>query len=181
MAAPVAIRLAGVDDWPTLAAIHAASWRTAYRGLLPDRFLDEEAESERAAHWRTRMHAPGAARRAAFIAEAAGRALGFGLIDLDAEPAHGAFLDNLHVLPGETGRGIGRVLLGRAARWVADAAPGTGVHLVLLEGNDRAARFYERHGAVRGERILKPRDEGPVPFLRYGWPDAGRLATALGA
>ncbi|MBL8699302.1 MAG: GNAT family N-acetyltransferase [Alphaproteobacteria bacterium] len=162
-----------------LAAIHAASWRSAYRGLLPDEFLDREVDGERAAHWRSRMHAADATELGIFLAEAEGRALGFALVDLDASPARGALLDNLHVAPGFTGRGIGRVLLGRAARWASDRRADIALHLELLDGNDAAARFYLRHGARPGARILKRRPEGPVAFILYSWPDAAALAAAL--
>ena len=176
----VAIRPARTDDWPRLAALHAASWRATYRGLLPDHFLDHEVGDERAGHWRELMHAPGAAQRGVFIAERKGTALGFAFVALDVETQLGAFLDNLHLAPGMTGQGIGRRLLGVAARWAATERPGIALHLILLDGNAAAARFYERLGAMRGERFLKQRAEGPVPFIRYRWPSAAALASALG-
>lgn len=176
----VAIRRARTEDWPRLAALHAASWRANYRGLLPDHFLDHEAGDERGRHWHTLMHAAGAEQRGVFIAERKGTALGFALVALDVETRFGAFLDNLHLAPGLTGLGIGRPLLGMAARWATTERPAIALHLILLDGNAAAARFYERLGAVRGERFLKQRAEGPVPFIRYRWPSAAALASALG-
>ena len=35
------IRTAGVQDLETVSRIHALSWKTAYRGILPDDFLDQ--------------------------------------------------------------------------------------------------------------------------------------------
>ena len=35
------IRTAGVQDLETVSRIHALSWKTAYRGILPDDFLNQ--------------------------------------------------------------------------------------------------------------------------------------------
>ena len=35
------IRTAGVQDLETVSRIHALSWKTTYRGILPDDFLDQ--------------------------------------------------------------------------------------------------------------------------------------------
>ncbi len=38
--AAVRIRLATIDDAPGIAAVNVRAWQTAYRGILPDSFLD---------------------------------------------------------------------------------------------------------------------------------------------
>ena len=40
-----------------IAALHAASWKAAYRGLFADSYLDGDVEYERLRHWRQRIEA----------------------------------------------------------------------------------------------------------------------------
>jgi hypothetical protein len=42
------IRDASDCDLPAIARLHAASWMVAYRGILPDSFLDHDLEKNRA-------------------------------------------------------------------------------------------------------------------------------------
>ena len=162
---------ASVDDDQAIAALHAESWRSAYRGLLPDDFLDGPVLEDRRTVWAERMRAPHAERR--FVCKAAdaeGSLLGFACVLLDAEPEWGALLDNLHVRPDLRATGIGYALFTAARDWVRTAAPGTNMHLTVLEGNERARRFYERQG---GTLIAKQQVEvlpGVYrPVLRYSW------------
>ena len=50
---PVEIRQAHAGDAEAIAELHTLSWRGAYRGILPDSFLDLEAEAERRAAWQS--------------------------------------------------------------------------------------------------------------------------------
>jgi hypothetical protein len=45
----VTLRDATEHDSPAIARLHADSWRSAYRGMLSDDYLDHRAHSERAA------------------------------------------------------------------------------------------------------------------------------------
>jgi GNAT superfamily N-acetyltransferase len=106
--------------------------------------------------------------------------VGFVCVLLDAEPAWGAYLDNLHVQPGLTGQGLRGQLLVRALQWVAQVEPGWATHLLVLEGNAEARRFYERHGGELVETLTKPMPDGSnLPVCRYHWQEPGGLFTTL--
>jgi GNAT superfamily N-acetyltransferase len=171
-------------DAAAIAALHAESWQSAYRGLLPDKFLDGPVVVERLNLWNDRMLAPGAERRfvlkalgaeasadgVAKVALTEGALVGFVCVLLDAEPAWGALIDNIHVKPGMKRTGIGRRLLQAAREWVAVAAPGQRMHLTVMEGNLAARRFYDRQGGVVVERKTVEVLPGThVPILRYIW------------
>jgi hypothetical protein len=88
------IRTATVADADQVAALHAASWRSAYRGILLDGTLGPGLDEERRKHCRARL---ACARPddigllvdgVAFIAVWASGDAGFG-----------AYIDNLHVHP----------------------------------------------------------------------------------
>ena len=150
--------------------MHAESWRSAYRGLLPDAYLDGPIFEERRALWVARMRAPGADRRLVLKAVQGGMLLGFACVLLDAEPSWGALLDNLHVKPTLKRQGIGRQLFDRARHWIQATAPRTSMHLTVIEENVDARRFYERIGGKVVEQMRKEVIEGvEVSVLRYRW------------
>jgi GNAT superfamily N-acetyltransferase len=173
----VSILHAGVGDAPAIAALHIESWRTAYRGLLPDEFLDGPVFEDRRRLWTARMHAPGVERRLVLKAIDGDALLGFACVLLDAEPAWGALLDNLHVLPELKGTGIGRRLFQDARNWVGASAPGQRMHLTVMEGNTRARQFYDRQGGTVAERMIIEVVPGTrLAVLRYVWePTSGGL------
>ncbi|MBI5268002.1 MAG: GNAT family N-acetyltransferase, partial [candidate division Zixibacteria bacterium] len=51
-------RIATPADAPAIAELHAASWRTAYRGVLSDTYLDGNIIDERTAVWHSRLTSP---------------------------------------------------------------------------------------------------------------------------
>jgi ribosomal protein S18 acetylase RimI-like enzyme len=120
------------------------SWRAAYRGIVPDDFLQALDIEARTALWRERL-AGGDMR--VVVAEAE-EPLGFcaygPTTDADLEPGNSVQVFNLHVRSDLRGQGVGRALL--APVMEAVAAPGRDVCLWVLEGNSAARRFYERLG-----------------------------------
>ena len=55
------IRPATVADADTIAALHAVSWRSAYRGIFKDSTLGPALDGERRAHWSGTAWVAGAA------------------------------------------------------------------------------------------------------------------------
>jgi hypothetical protein len=101
------LRRADPDDWGAVAAIHAASRRSAYRGIYPDSYLDEEAPEERRAFWRRTLAGMDPELDAVSLAEdEAGEPVGFACLLRAADPA-GPLLDNVHVLPSAGAGGSG--------------------------------------------------------------------------
>ena len=58
MTPPFRLRPAVSDDLASIVALHVASWRSAYRGIFSDRYLDGPIEAERQALWQARMRDP---------------------------------------------------------------------------------------------------------------------------
>ncbi|MFI5897757.1 GNAT family N-acetyltransferase [Actinoplanes sp. NPDC051513] len=81
--------------------------------------------------------------------------LGIGNIDLRGETP---IIWKLYVVPESQGTGAGSALISA----LLERAPGRPVLLEYVDGNDRAARFYDRRGFTEVRR-----DPGERP----GWPD----------
>ena len=165
-----AIVPANPADAPAIAALHSESWRSAYRGLVPDAFLDGPVIDERLAHWTHRMAHDNEGPRQVLKAVQGSLMVGFVCTVRDADRTRGPLLDNLHVKPGFKGSGIGRALLEEARRWTALVAPGQPMHLWVIEDNIAARRFYDRVGGVVAERQVLDFTAGiTTPALRYVW------------
>jgi ribosomal protein S18 acetylase RimI-like enzyme len=161
---------AGREDAPAIAALHTESWRSAYRGLVPDAFLDGPVVEERLEYWLHRLSTDDEGPRHLLKAVQGNLMVGFVCVVRDADPEWGPLLDNLHVKPACKGLGIGRELLGAAREWTALVAPGRPMHLWVIEDNTNARRFYERLGGVVAERQIVDFTAGiATPALRYVW------------
>lgn len=174
------IRNAELSDAEKIASIHAESWRSAYRGILSDEFLDGAVWNERLSHWQKKIREPGAEQRLILLACEKDEALGFLCLYVDADSRWGALLDNLHIVPGMRGRGIGSMMMSQAAAWVLKQRPGSGMYLWVYEQNSEARVFYEKLGGLKEESLLKRTAEGrQVPALRYVWRNLNVLANSI--
>ena len=168
MREPVNVRLAVGTDAPLVSNIHLLSRASAYRGLLPDRYLDSVMPAESAAFWPGRMARLEAGAGVAYLAERDGAPIGF--ICLERPDQHGSVcVDNLHALPEHKGRGAGSALLDAARIWALTRAA-TGLHLLVLEGNRPAAGFYESRGWQLAAHLDDRMGGIPVVMLRYELP-----------
>ena len=158
------------DDAAAIAALHTESWRSAYRGLVPDDFLGDSIVADRRRVWEERMAVAADGDRLVLAAIEDEAMVGFTCVLRDADPAWGPLLDNLHVKPACKGRGIGRDLFTASREWSAMVSPGQPMHLWVIEGNVEARRFYDRQqGEVVECQLLELTPGIHVPSLRYVW------------
>lgn len=174
------LRIATAADIAAIAELHATSWRNAYRGLLPDAVLDADLLGNRLQAWQSRLQDAIAGARRTWLLTNGDQAQAFASVVLDADPQHGHLLDNLHVRPDAKSQGLGRRLLRVAAQWVQEQAPGRPLYLWVLDGNWRAARFYERCGARHVECHWDDHLPGVrVCDHRYRWSSPNALLQVL--
>jgi len=171
------IRAAEPDDARAIAAVHVASWRATYHGLLPDDFLAGLALAPREAQWARALAAPPDERGVWVATDDTGAVLGFasGGPERGGDAAYPGELYALYLLPEAQGRGRGRRLFGAVA---ADLARRGFPALLLwvLDGNP-ACRFYAHLGGY--PLRSQPFTIGGVTRteLAYGWTDLGPLLT----
>jgi ribosomal protein S18 acetylase RimI-like enzyme len=161
------IRAARTDDAQPIAAVHVATWRDAYAGLLPDGFLAGLEVTEWAGRWRDRLTAP---PHGVFtlVFEADGRVRGFVSGGPSRDDFAGGEVYAIYLDPRCQGRGAGRELLAAATRQLADAGF-TDASLWVLSGNLTARGFYESQGWRWDgtEHEWVPADGVRVPEVRY--------------
>jgi GNAT superfamily N-acetyltransferase len=170
-------RHARASDEDAIAALHAESWRHAYRGLLPDAYVDHDVFADRAALWRQRFGEPERQLvTVTIVAERDDGIIGFAHSVADDDPEWGTLLDNLHVRFDAQRLGIATRLVAETARWLQQHAVSPGLHLWVLEGNARARRFYDALGGRITGRGVSSEGGGSAPCLRYSWSRIGALA-----
>jgi GNAT superfamily N-acetyltransferase len=164
------IRAASPEDALAVARVHVRSWQVAYRGLIPQAYLDSlkpEVWAARYAFHRTDPDRP--TTLVAVDALGAGDIRGLAM----TSPYRGDDLPNvaellaIYVDPEHWDSGVGRLLI-VAAREQLRRNGFTHAALWVLDGNVRARRFYERDGwASDGARQTKTIAGASLDEVRY--------------
>ena len=147
------VRQARPEDADGMARVHVDSWRETYRGVMPDRVLDDPGMPEmRRRFWTTVLADPRLTGTTA-VAEDGGRIVGIALAGQSptGQDQSATQLFVLYLLESHHGTGLGRELLDSvlddrrpAVLWVADPNP-------------RAQAFYRRAG-FRMDGVVKVED-----------------------
>ncbi|MES5818913.1 GNAT family N-acetyltransferase [Streptomyces sp. RG80] len=156
-------------DCTRVAEIRVRGWQSAYRGLMPQPYLDALDVAEEAAHRRDRFRQADAGV-VNLVAEQGGEVVGWAALGpyRDGERhTPDAELYAIYVHPGHYGGGLGHALLQESVRRCA-AAGHTRMYLWVLEGNTRARSFYERAG-FHADGAEEPFEVAgvAVPEVRY--------------
>lgn len=143
----VSIRQTTVEDAAIISFIGVASWQAAYRGIIPDSYLDSISVEQREKHL-TKSLAVSANRFA--IAQIDDKDVGM----ICFYPSHDEMVtegtwevEALYILPQYWNRGIGRALMQYAFEYMKDQKI-TVCDLWVLAENSCARRFYECMGFV---------------------------------
>lgn len=170
-----------LEDAARVAEIQVRSWQTAYRGIVPDTYLDAMNPEDRAVKWREILQA---ADSELLVIEEAGRILGWAswgdCRDDDMDPRKTAELWAIYLCPSAYGRGYGWQLWQEVERRVLEEGREE-MTLWVLERNERARRFYGKAGFVPEPGARKVLERlGGIAELRYRreW-EPGRSPAAL--
>ncbi|MBK9035228.1 MAG: GNAT family N-acetyltransferase [Myxococcales bacterium] len=166
------VREARPDDADAIARVHVASWHAAYQTLIPADRLAAFTVRVRAAAWRHNLET-GSVRAAVF--EDPGGVRGFSAVGPSRDLIGWGEIWALYVDPSMWGRGVGSALFADALTALTERRFDQ-VLLWVLEGNERALRFYQGGGFVLdGTRKV----ESGLPQLRLRrWPPTARASSA---
>lgn len=141
------IRKAVPGDEAAIAKVHIESWQEAYKGLIPQDYLDKlPAELEnRIKMWTSILANP---QRWAWVAEGSQGIAGFVLFGPPRDPNREGFIElgAIYLLASEKGRGIGFSLLSAGFNKMKDLGYKKAYCWVLE--NNPTIKFYERSGAL---------------------------------
>jgi GNAT superfamily N-acetyltransferase len=130
-------------DLDAVSELHVRAWQAAYRGIVPQAFLDGMDPAVR------RRRTEGRSLAGQHVAEAGGEVVGWlsvGPYRDDDPPGPGCGeVEAIYARPDRVGTGVGRALLTHGLAEL-DRAGLRPVLLWVLTGNARARRFYEKAG-----------------------------------
>jgi len=134
-------------DAAELAAVHVAAWLAAYRGLMPDAFLDDINIEQSKARWTERLS--GDELPPVRVAVRDDALVGLCIVATPSRDDDAgddvAEIVAMNVRPDAWRSGVGTVLMNDAlGRFRSDGW--RVASLWVVDGNDRAERFYQRFG-----------------------------------
>jgi GNAT superfamily N-acetyltransferase len=171
------IREADLTDVAAIAKVHVASWRTTYRGIVPDEHLDRLSHewSERALR---NLLSAGCTRFVYIAEDAGGKVVGFacGGPERGGDAVYKGELYGIYLLEEYQRKGIGRRLTATVAGRLLEE--GFESMLVWVLADNPSRPFYE---ALGGEQLYEEQTiiEGvTLVKVAYGWQDIQPLADA---
>ena len=163
----VLLRRAVPGDEDAVARVHVRSWQVAYRGLLPDEYLDRLEPADRAARYTFAEDGPGFPHTTVAVGDDG--ICGFTTTGPCRDPDKKGVgeLYAIYVQPDWWDRGIGRTLIADVRRRFAEQRFSEAV-LWVLRGNQRAERFYRIDGwEPDGHRRLQDLHGITIDEVRY--------------
>jgi ribosomal protein S18 acetylase RimI-like enzyme len=160
------LRPARPDDAEAVARIWSDGWRDGHLGHVPDELVAARTAESFASR---------AAQRVGdtVVAVVDGAVAGFVMV-VDDE------VEQIYVAAHHRGSGVAALLLAEAERLVRESGHER-AWLAVAVGNERARRFYHRHGwtdeGLFDYPAVGPARPIPVPSHRYAKPVAGRRRT----
>ncbi|MFE2881503.1 GNAT family N-acetyltransferase [Streptomyces sp. NPDC059272] len=166
---PVQIRPMTLADCDRVSEIRVLGWQFAYRGLMPQSFLDALSAKADAERRRARL-LEGDGSVLNLVATVADEIVGWAALGPyrdDELRTKDAELYAIYLDPEHVGTGAGRALMREGLRRCA-ALGHERIYLWVVRGNARARRFYERAG-FWADGAEEPYEVAGVlvPELRY--------------
>ncbi|MCZ2256871.1 GNAT family N-acetyltransferase [Sporosarcina sp. G11-34] len=160
------IRKAGLADVAGIANVHVDSWRSTYKGIVPDIFLDSLSYETREQIWTT-----GVKENHVYIAEDEnGKVVGFATGGKERTGEYEAYVGELYaiyLLKEQQGKGVGRMLFQSVVEDLKVKKLDS--MLIWAIEDNPACRFYE---ALGGKKIDTTEIEiagKKLSEVAYGW------------
>lgn len=138
------IRKPQLEDAAHIAKVHVDSWRTTYKNIIPQSFLDKLSYEQRTTLWENNLANPA---RNVFVAEENEEIIGFVVGEKrDTNTEHSATdLSAIYLLEQWQGKGVGKLLL----KQIMHTFKEQGFHKVYVEvlAENNTREFYKYYGA----------------------------------
>jgi len=163
-----AIREARPGDAEGIARAHTASWRTSYRGILPDDILARIDVDQRTASWQKTLQDRSVLT---LVAVDTTHHDIVGLCDAGrnrSRTSHAAEVYRFYLEHHARRHGLGREMFEQVTGWLRGQQLASLI-IWVLDGNHHARRFYEAMGGRAGDRVPSRVSGFPVVEQSYVW------------
>ncbi|MGO4532869.1 N-acetyltransferase family protein [Paenibacillus sp. 2TAF8] len=165
------IRLACEGDAQGIASVHTESWKTTYRGIVPDHILDHLTTESRLNQWEQQIRSDEKDQILIVAEDEDGKIVGFACGGKEREgklPYEGE-LYAIYLLQPYQNSGIGRQLVKRVVLHLETCQMRTMI-IWALERNP-ACRFYEKMGGIPVQTQWIRIGNEDLAEIAYGWSD----------
>jgi GNAT superfamily N-acetyltransferase len=164
------IRPATPQDAPGIALVHVASWRTTYKGIMPDEMLANLSVERRESVWRDMLSNP-ASQTFVYIAEMDRQIVGFasGGPERSEHPIYKGELSAIYLLLDVQRQGIGRKLAEAVVQRLIELGHET--MLIWVAAKNPATHFYAALGGVPVAHKQEEIGGAMIEEIAYGYDD----------
>ncbi|WP_281863413.1 GNAT family N-acetyltransferase [Planomicrobium okeanokoites] len=166
------IRKATLADAKGIARVHVDSWRTTYRNIVPNTYLNQLSYEAREQLWKENLKTNNN-----FVAENdGGEIIGFADGGKERTGKYAKLkgeLYSIYILPHHQGKGIGRSLMKRVVEHLEESGHNSMLVWVLEENPSRG--FYEKMGGKKVDRKTLTISGKVLNEIAYGWEDIDLL------
>lgn len=169
------IRFARAEDAAGIAQVHVDSWKTTYKGIIADAYLDALSVEQHWNRWEKRLNEPERGEGVIVAENERGQICGFLDYGIDRETGRTdeAELYAVYLLQSEQRKGIGREMF-RSMLGELKTREYRSLMVWVLEQNP-AVRFYERIGGKETERKEIRIGEETFTEIALYWRDIAGL------
>ena len=155
--------------------MHVDSWRSTYRGIVPQAFLDGLSYGDREGLWNRVLNSPPESQGVFVAEDAAEGVVGFahGARPRAPHPAYEGELYAIYLLEAFQGLGLGRDLALRVVAWFIDH--GIRSMLLWVLADNPACRFYDALGGARIDVRRIDIGGAALETVAYGWTDITKI------
>ena len=166
------IRKATIVDAEDIAKVHVDSWKTAYKGILPDEFLNRLSYEQRTMLWERNT-----LEQNVYVAEnAEGKVVGFSIGEKERTEMYDGYegeLNAIYILKAYQRQGIGKLLIQPVVEELLQKGITTMIVKVIEENPSRV--FSESLGAHIVDRLEIKIAGAFMHEIVYGWSDLKQL------
>jgi GNAT superfamily N-acetyltransferase len=163
------IREARCGDAGGIARVHVESWRTTYRGQVPDEYLASLSVEGRIRFWEPLTCAPSGPEFVLVEEKSTGQVVGFasGGPERSGNPVYQGELYAIYLLQGAQGRGLGRQLADKVMERLR--INGYNSMLLWVLATNPARKFYEALGGQYVDSQTIRIGGAALVEVAYGW------------
>lgn len=167
------IRAAKLSDAGGIAKVHVDSWRTTYKNIIPEEFLENLSYQSREELWNNIIP-----KGIVFVAENdEGQIVGFSSGGKERSGEYKEFqgeLSSIYILKEFQGQGIGKALVKSVTKELGKSGMNTMLVFVLADNN--STLFYEAMGGKVIDKIEVEIAGKKLNELVYGWDTIDTLS-----